>query len=105
MIIRDCDRAVVKWAVDQGYPYAYVREHGLPDPSLRIHLGLSTAYFEGGRLVHWRAESPGRHMDQLMFELTSLFGCCASANAYPEQEVWLSPAEQSALRPPYSKAS
>lgn len=98
MIIHHADRPVVKWAVDSGYPYEYVREYGLPQPVLRVRLGLSTAFFEAGTLVHWRVDADARYMDQLMFELTSLFSWCAQFNGYPEQKVYLSTNELTALR-------
>jgi|GEM_PF-1555362 len=105
MIIPKADRSVVKWAIDQGYPHDYVREYGLPEPALRVRLGLSIAFFEAGRLVHWRADASSQHLDQLMFELMSLFGWCAQANAYPDQEAFLTPAELAALRRPSSGAA
>jgi hypothetical protein len=89
MIIHHADRLLVKWAIDSGYPYEYIREYGLPEPVLRVRLGLSTAFFEAGTLVHWRADVDATHMDQLMYELTSLFGLCAQAKAYPAQKVFL----------------
>jgi hypothetical protein len=85
MIIHQADRPIVKWAVDSGFPYRYVREYGLPEPALHICLGMSSAFFKAGRLVHWRADVPACHLDQLMSELTALFGACARARAYPEQ--------------------
>lgn len=85
MIIHHADRAIVKWAIDHGFPHHYVREYGLPEPALRVCLGMSNAFFYAGKLLHWRADAPGRGMDQLMCELTSLFGVCTQANAYPSQ--------------------
>ena len=100
MIIHHADRQIIKWAIDHGFSYEYVREYGLPDPTLRIPLGVSTAFFKAGELVHWRANADARHLDQLMFELTSLFGLCAEVGAYPRQAVYLSPGELASLRPP-----
>jgi len=100
MIVHPADRPIVKWAIDQGYGYEYVREYGLPQPSLRVRLGLSTATFDAGQLIHWRADVDGRYLDQLMFELTCLFGLCALVGAQPEQDVVLSPQKLAALRRP-----
>lgn len=105
MIIHPADRDVVKWAVDQGFVYEYTREYGLPEPSLRIRLGLSSAFFLAGQLIHWRADVDAGYLDQLMAELTWLFGWCAIAKAYPQQEVFISPAERAALRFPPSKSA
>lgn len=93
MIIHASDRPIVKWAVDNGYPYEYVREYGLPQPALQVRLGMSTAYFEAGTLIHWRADVEARNMDQLMYELSCLFGLCAQANAYPDQKLFFGVAE------------
>lgn len=98
MIVHHADRDIVKWAIDNGYVYEYVREYGLPEPSLRIHLGLSTAYFKAGQLIHWRADADASYMDQLMAELASLFGWCTQSRAYPHQNVFVSPPEYQALR-------
>ena len=87
MIVHPADREIVKWAVEQGYSYEYLREYGLPEPSLRIRLGMSCAFFRAGRLIHWRADVNSRYLDQLMFELTFLFGFCAQAGAYPRQAI------------------
>ena len=97
MLVRSSDRALVKWAVDNGYRCEYLREYGLPDPVLRIQLGTSSAYFNDGRLVRWRAEVDARYLDQLMCELTHLFLCCAQHHAYPEQIAFLGAAELRAL--------
>jgi len=104
MIINSADRAIVKWAVDHGYEYEYLREYGLPEPSLRVKLGLSSAFFEAGHLIHWRADVSGGYLDQLMCELTCLFGLCARTKAYPKQNVFISPGELTALQRPPSEA-
>ena len=100
MIIHQADREVVKWAIDQGYPYEYVREYGLPEPTLCVRLGLSRAFFRAGRLVHWRADANAIHLDQLMYELSRLFGWCTLFRAFPKQQVFLSPVELAALQSP-----
>lgn len=97
MIIHHRDKDVVKWAIDQGHTYEYAREYGLPEPCLRVHLGVSVAFFHAGRLVRWRADAEGGQMDQLMCELTSLFGLCAAVRAYPRQEAFVSPVEMAVL--------
>src|SRR5687768_4947240 len=99
MIIHPCDRDVVKWAVDHGFSYNYLREYGLPEPCLRVQLGVSCAFFNAGQLVHLRASVQGCYLDQLMFELTSLFGICAQARSYALQDVYLSPSERAELPP------
>jgi hypothetical protein len=104
MIVHPADRSIVKWAVEDGFVHGYVREYGLPEPALRVQLGMTTAFFHAGRLVHWRAEAAAQHLDQLMFELTRLFGFCHQAGAYPEQRVFLQPGELAALQRPYNKA-
>jgi hypothetical protein len=104
MIIHPADRPVVKWAVDNGFIYGYRREHGLPDPSLLVQLGVSNAFFKEGRLVHLRADVDGSNLDQLMFELTSLFGICAAARGYLMQEVFLSVQERACLDEPPDQA-
>lgn len=97
MIIHHADRAVVKWAVDQGLPYEYRREYGLPEPCLCVQMGLSCAFFKAGRLVQWRANAEARCMDQLMFELSSLYALCAQIGAYPNQNAVITPEERAAL--------
>ena len=87
MIVHQGDAPAVQWAVEHGYPFGYVREHGLPDPSLQIHLGLSIACFKGGYLVHWRAMADGERIDELMKELASLFGFCTIGRGYSPEEV------------------
>jgi hypothetical protein len=99
MIIHPADRFVVKWAVDHGFSYEYLREYGLPEPCLRVQLGVSSAFFKAGELVHWRADVQGCYLDQLMFELTSLFGLCGQFHTYSFQEVFLSSAEPAQLPP------
>jgi len=105
MIIHHADRPVVKWAIDHGYPYEYLREYGLPEPSLRVQLGLSSAFFEAGRLVHWRAEADARYLDQLMAELVSLYSLCARTRAYPPQMIFISPEERAALQRPSAESA
>ena len=104
MVVHPADRSIVTWAVEQGYPHEYVREYGLPDPSLRIRLGMSSAFFSAGRLIHWRADVNGQYLDQLMYELSCLFGFCARIQAYPKQHVFLDPSELMALQRPLSEA-
>jgi len=105
MIIHHADRAVVKWAIDRGYPYEYIREYGLPEPVLRIQLGMSTALFHKGRLLRWRADAEAEYMDQLMYELASLFGWCSISKAYPAQQVVVSVMELAALRAPPAESA
>ena len=57
MIVHPADGPIVIWAAAAGFEYRYVREYGLPEPSLCVQLGLTTAYFHAGRLVHWRADA------------------------------------------------
>ncbi len=104
MIVHPADRPIVQWAVEQGYECEYLREYGLPEPSLRVQLGVSSAFFEAGRLVHWRADADGRYLDQLMSELASLFGLCARTDAYPQQKVVLAPGELAELQGPFPRA-
>jgi hypothetical protein len=104
MIVHPADRLIVKWAVDGGFSHAYAREYGLPDPCLRVHLGMSSAYFNEGQLVLWRAEADAKYLDQLMFELTRLFVFCAESDAYPPQRVFIGPGELSALHRPLNEA-
>jgi hypothetical protein len=104
MIVHPADHPIVTWAAAAGFEHRYVREYGLPEPSLCVQLGLTTAYFHAGRLVHWRAEAAAQYLDQLMFELTCLFGFCHRAKAYPKQRVFLQPGELEALQGPRSKA-
>lgn len=82
MRIDDKDRSVVRWAIDRAYPFEYCRANGLPDPCLRIRLGMSHAYFHQGKLVHWTAEAPGQSLDVLLCEMASLFAMCAGERAY-----------------------
>jgi hypothetical protein len=105
MVIHPADRMLVNWAIESGHPFEYVREEGLPEPALRIQLGVSTAFFHNGKLVRWRADTRAEHMDQLMFELTSFFGFCSKTDVYPPQKVFLTEQEIQALRrPPFNKA-
>ena len=104
MIVHPADRSIVTWAVERGFPHEYVREYGLPEPSLRVRLGLSSAFFKAGRLVHWRADVQGQYIDQLMYELTNLFGFCGPNRAYPQQNIFLEPGELAALQQPLSEA-
>ena len=87
MMIRSTDRPIVKWAIDQGFAYEYAREYGLPQPSLRVRMGFSTAYFEDGQLIRWYADVEGAKLDQLMFELTSLFLGCTQSGALPKTSL------------------
>ena len=104
MIVHPADRRIVTWAAGAGFEHRYVREYGLPEPSLCVQLGMTTAYFHAGRLVHWRADAAAQYLDQLMFELTRLFGFCRQAEAYPKQRVFLQPGELEALQRPCNKA-
>jgi len=105
MIIHHADRQIVKWAIDCGYVYEYTREYGLPEYVLRVRLGLSSAYFKAGRLVHWRADVDAHYLDQLMCELMLLFGLCAQADAYPEQNIFNSPAELAGFNRPLDNSA
>jgi hypothetical protein len=89
MIVHPADKSAVQWAVEHGYLFGYVREHGLPDPSLQISMGLSIAFFNAGRLVHWRARADGKQIDELMKELASLLGFCTVSRGYLPEELFL----------------
>jgi hypothetical protein len=91
MLIDEKDRPIVRWAIEKAYTFDYCRENGLPDPCLRIRLGLSTAFFHKGKLVHWAASSAGEHLDHLLQEMTLLFGLCAERKAYVAPHVRFSP--------------
>lgn len=86
VIVHPADKSAVKWAIEHGYLFGYVREHGLPDPSLQIRLGFSIAFFNAGRLVQWRALADGRDLDELMKELASLLGFCTLSRGYLPEE-------------------
>jgi len=98
MWIDEPDRRIVRWAIDKAFTFDYCRENGLPDPCLRVRLGLSTAYFHKGKLVHWAAASGGEHLDHLLHEMTLLFLLCAQVKAYVTPQVRFSPAEEVAVR-------
>ncbi len=104
MIVHPADRQIVTWAVEEGFAYGYVREYGLPEPCLRVRLGMTTAYFHAGRLSHWRADAAADYLDQFMFELTRLFAFCRQAGAYPKQRIVLQPGQLAAAGPPWNKA-
>ncbi len=78
MIVHPADQSTVTWALEHRYPFAYVREYGLPEPSLQVRLGVSIAWFHAGRLVHWRGDTDGDCLDQLMLELASLLCFCTT---------------------------
>lgn len=98
MLITDNDHPLIRWAVQKAYIFDYGRPNGLPDPCLRIQLGLSTAYFHNGKLVRWFGESSGDQLDQLMYELSSLFAMCTGLRAYMSQRVAISPPEEIGFR-------
>jgi hypothetical protein len=85
MIVNPTDKPAVQWAIEQGYLFSYVREYGLPEPSLQVGMGLSTAFFNRGRLVCWRANADGANLDDLLRELGSLLGFCTLNGAYLPQ--------------------
>ncbi len=86
MHIDPADKRIVRWAVDRGLIFAYERNNGLSGTHLKLHLGLLTAFFRRGKLTHLTAAADGRHIDQLMCELTELFGLCAQARGYLDQQ-------------------
>ncbi len=98
MRVDERDRGVIRWAVEKAYRFDYCRENGLPDPCLRVRLGLSRAFFHKGKLVHWSAESSGDYLDQLMYEMTSLFAMCARNRAYTNRHTAITPAEEVVLK-------
>lgn len=104
MIVPPADRRIVNWAVQEGLAHAYVREYGLPEPALRVQLGMTTAFFHCGTLIHWRADAAAKYLDQLMFELTRLFVFCRQAGAYPQQHVVLGPGSLASPQGSYNKA-
>jgi hypothetical protein len=85
MHIDPADKHVVKWAIDRGLVFCYERNSGLGGMHLRLHVGLLTAHFKRGKLVHLSAAASGHRMDELMRELTELFGLCAQSGGYLEQ--------------------
>lgn len=98
MRIDERDRRIVQWAMERAYCFDYTRPNGLPDPCLRVRLGFCTAYFHGGKLVHLATDSPGAYLDQLLYEMASLFAACAATNAYVDPKVYISPPEKLSLR-------
>ena len=104
MIVHPADRRIVKWAVEEGFAYGYVREYGLPEPCLRVRLGMTTAYFHAGRLAHWRADAAADYLDQLMFELMRLFAFCRQAGAYPKQRMVMQPGQSAGAQRSCNKA-
>ncbi len=85
MHVDPADKAIIKWAVERGRVFSYDRNHGLVGTHLRLHLGLLTAFFKQGKLVHLSAASDGRHLDQLMQEFAELFGLCTQTKGYLTQ--------------------
>jgi hypothetical protein len=98
MIVHPTDKPAVQWAVEHGYVFSYVREYGLPEPSLRVALGMSTAFFNAGQLVCWRASAGGNDLDQLMRELASLFGFCTLNRGYLPQQAFATPSLDTQVR-------
>jgi len=86
MHIDPADKRIVRWAVDRGLIFTYERNNGLSGTHLKLHIGLLTAFFRRGKLTHLSAAADGRHIDQLMRELTELFGLCAQARGYLDQQ-------------------
>jgi len=86
MHVDPADKRIVRWAVDRGLIFTYERNNGLSGTHLKLHLGLLTAFFRGGKLTHLTAAADGRHIDQLMCELTELFGLCAQTRGYLNQQ-------------------
>ncbi len=86
MHVDPADKSIVKWAVDRGLVFGYERDKGLPGTHLRLHIGFLTAFFRRGKLVHLAAAADGRHIDQLMWELSELFGLCAQNGGYSDQD-------------------
>jgi len=79
------DEPFLQWALHHHYRYYYTSERGLPEPCLKIHLGVVTAYLHHGKLIHLAIESEGGLLDEMMCELSLLFAQCARHNAYVEQ--------------------
>lgn len=98
MLIDERDRGVIRWATEKAYTFDYCRPNGLPDPCLQVRLGLSRAFFHRGKLVHWSADSSGDHLDQLMFEMASLFAMCAQNRAYTNSYAAITPADEVVLK-------
>jgi hypothetical protein len=91
MLIDEHDRSIVRWAMERAYPFEYCRQNGLPEPCLRVYLGLSRAYFHKGKLIHLSAESPGNCLDQFVQEMALLFAMCTQQRAYVDRRAWISP--------------
>jgi hypothetical protein len=94
MLIDEHDRPFVRWAMEKAYTFDYCRPSDLPEPCLRVRLGLSTACFHRGKLVYWSAESPGEQLDQLLYEMMCLFSVCSREHAYLNRHVFISPPKQ-----------
>ncbi len=91
MFVDEHDQPVVRWAMEKAYSFEYCRPHDLPDPCLRVRMGLTHAYFHKGKLVHWWGESDGGRLDELMFEMASLFAMCTRERAYVGPHVAIVP--------------
>ncbi|MBN1346800.1 MAG: hypothetical protein JXQ73_29180 [Phycisphaerae bacterium] len=85
MHIDPADNQIVKWAIDRGLVFSYERNSGLGGTHLKLHIGLLTAHFRRGKLAHLSAAASGHRIDELMRELTELFGLCAQSNSYLDQ--------------------
>ena len=85
MHIHPADRHVVKWAIERGLIFSYERNNGLSGTHLKLHMGLVTAFFRHGKLMHLNAATDGRHVDELMRDFTELFSLCAQAQGYLDQ--------------------
>ncbi len=84
MHIHPGDKAIIQWALDRGLVFRHARDQGLGGDHLRVYIGLVTACFRRGKLLHLSAAADGHRIDALMRDFTALFGLCAMTDGYLE---------------------
>jgi hypothetical protein len=80
------DEEVVEWARQRAYTHYYCREHGLPDPCLKVHLGQISAYFHEGQLVRLAFQVDGELLDDACAHLREVLAMCEADGAYMPQQ-------------------
>lgn len=72
VILIPTDRDVIEWAEARGLRWYYTDDLGVPPPSLKVHCGCVTAYFQRGRLTRLRADADRELLDTMFEELAGL---------------------------------
>lgn len=86
MIVDLADRDLIRWAVENGLPFYYTQEFGLPSPCLKIHFGYVTGYFCRGQVTRLWAHADRAGLDDMFEQVMKIFELCGRCRSLVQHD-------------------